>query len=254
VFTIGTNHPFLKELFDQPQPNDPALWAVLIGNHAGEARVDEVQNPTQCVLRTEAALTYFSPQTEQSTLERSIEDFLNIGPVWLVWPQNTSLTPPTIGSVEVLPRYEFYDYDPESDDLREMRKKLPPELRIKKIDGRLLELCEWKSEMEFYCGGVDGFLKYGLGYCLLSGEQIITEAYVSAFGRNRADIGAITRKPYRGRGYAPITCAYLIEACEKRGYQAYWSCERDHHASVQVARKLGFQHMLPYKIYEYSPP
>lgn len=252
MFSIPTDHPILKELFNQPQPNDPALWAVLRGNHNGKALVDDVQHPSQCVLRTEAALTYFSPQSDQSFLEDSVEDFLNIGPIWLIWPQNTCLTPPLVGSTDVLPRYEFFDYDPESIVLRGLREKLPSGLIIQQIDAELLERCEWKSEMEFYCGSVAGFLKHGLGYCLLLGDEIITEAYASAFGRNRAEIGAITREPYRGQGYAPITCAYLIQACEIRGFQAYWSCDTDNPASVRVARKLGFQQMQPYVIYEYD--
>jgi RimJ/RimL family protein N-acetyltransferase len=86
----------------------------------------------------------------------------------------------------------------------------------------------------------------------MQGEEIIVKAYVSSFGDRTAEIGAVTRQAYRGRGYAPITCAYLIEACELRGYQAYWSCDADNPASIRVAQKLGFRQEKAYQILEYS--
>ena len=59
-----------------------------------------------------------------------------------------------------------------------------------------------------------------MGLCLMQGNEIIVEAYASSFGHVTAEIGAVTHEAYRGKGYAPITCAYLIEACEQRGYHA----------------------------------
>ena len=67
-----------------------------------------------------------------------------------------------------------------------------------------------------------------------------------------AEIGAITHKPYRGMGYAPITVAYLIEALEQRGYHAYWSCDEDNPSSARVARKLGFREEKAYEWLEYE--
>ena len=106
--------------------------------------------------------------------------------------------------------------------------------------------------MEFYAGSLSKFLAHGVGLCLMREEEILVEAYASALGKTRAEIGAITREAYRGRGYAPIACAFLIEACQQRGYQAYWSCDADHLASLRVAHKLGFQQERAYRIYEYN--
>ena len=91
----------------------------------------------------------------------------------------------------------------------------------------------------------------GMGSCMMQGGEIIIEAYVSSFGDTHAEIGAVTRAPYRGHGYAPIACAYLIQACEQRGYHAYWSCDTDNLASVRVARKLGFRQERAYQVLEY---
>ena len=106
--------------------------------------------------------------------------------------------------------------------------------------------------MEFYAGSLENFLRHGIGLCMMKGEEIIVETYASALGKLRAEIGAITMEKYRGRGYASIACSYLIQECEQRGYQAYWSCDADHIASIQAARKLGFRKERAYSIFEYE--
>jgi hypothetical protein len=58
VIECPVNHPALPALFDPMIPDHPALWAVLKERHTGRAMVDNEEHPTQCVLRTDAALTY----------------------------------------------------------------------------------------------------------------------------------------------------------------------------------------------------
>ena len=94
MFNTPVTNPALQEIFNPDLPNSPALWAALLGKHSGKAVVDHPQNPTQCVLRTEAALSYFSPQTKQDFLDKATAYFRSLGPVWLVWPHSISLRPP----------------------------------------------------------------------------------------------------------------------------------------------------------------
>jgi RimJ/RimL family protein N-acetyltransferase len=129
---------------------------------------------------------------------------------------------------------------------------LPEGLDIRPIDRQLLGRCEWREDIEFYCGSVDNFLVNGIGLALMQGDEIISETYATSLGDARAEIGAVTRAAQRGRGYAPIACAFLIQACAQRGYQAYWSCDADNAASARVARKLGFEREGAYQILEYS--
>jgi len=259
----------LQPLFSLDLPNSPALWAVLKGNYAGKALVDDYTHPRECVLRTEAALTYFGRNTSQAFLARAIEHFQHLGPVWLVWPHQTDLQPPERSSPETIPRLEFFDIDPDSESLRRLRQQLPNDLQIRGIDAEIFEHCLWREEMTFYAGSAANFLMHGIGVCLMKvgrghraaqgdseacikkSDQILAEAYASAMGKTRAEIGAITKEAFRSRGYAPIACAYLIEECRRRGYQAYWSCDGDNDASIRVAQKLGFRQMRAYKIYDY---
>lgn len=213
--------------------------------------VDDVQFPSQCVLRTDATLTYFSNQTNQVFLDKAITYFRKSGSIWLVWPQKTSLHPPECEGRNTRNRLEFCEYDPYSEILANLRKRLPVGSDIHVINHQLLERCEWLTEIEFYAGSTSNFLQHGIGLCMMKGNEIIVEAYAFSLGKTRAEIGAITRKAYLGQGYAPITCAYLIEVCERRGYQAYWSCDTDNPASIRVAQKLGFRQENAYLVFEY---
>jgi RimJ/RimL family protein N-acetyltransferase len=252
LYQCAVDHPRLRALFDTDVPNSPALWAVLNGRHKGQALVDDRHEPSQCVLRTNAVLTYFSSQTEQSFLNEAVARVRKRGPVWIVWPDGNALQPPAAEGMQIISRLEFLDYDPESAVLAEWRRRLPAGFSICPIDRSLLKRCEWREEMEFYCGSLDNFLANGLGLCLTQGDEIIVEAYASAFGQEKAEIGAITHERYRGRGFAAVACAYLMEACTRRGYRAYWSCDADNLASLRVARKLGFRHVRAYKIFDYE--
>jgi len=244
-----TDHPALPGLFDLQVPNNPALWAVLEGRHSGKAWVDELINPSQCVLRTDATLTYASRHVSQDFLGEAISHFRQKANLWLVRSQDD---PPAPEGYRVLPRLEFYNIDPLSPILAGFRSCLPQGYAMSRIDRALLERCEWRDDMAFYCGSLENFLHHDLGMCLIHGDEIIVEAYASALGSPYAEIGAITQAPYRGRGLAPITVAYLIEALSERGYQAYWSCDIDNPASARVARKLGFRIERFYEVWEYT--
>jgi RimJ/RimL family protein N-acetyltransferase len=252
MHAFPVNDPVLQELFDPNQPNSSALWAVLLGNYSGKAVVDNVQIPSQCVLRTDAQLTYFSNQTSQAFLDEAIAHFRESGSIWLVWPHSTSLHPPENKSRNILDRLEFYGFDPQSEILAKLRRRLPVGYDIRMIDNQLLERCEWRAEIEFFAGSMSNFLLHGIGLCMMKDDEIIVEAYAFSLGKPWAEIGAITHKEYWGQGYAPIACAYLIEVCEERGYQAYWSCDTDNPASIRVAQKLGFLQENAYRVFEYN--
>ncbi len=243
------DHPKLPNLFDPNVPNNPALWAVFLGRHSGRALVDDRDHPGQCLLRTDAYLTYASRHIRIEFLAQAVDYFRHAGPMWLVRMEGD---PPAPISYKTLPRLEFTGYVRFSKQLINLRKRLPDGYAIKPIDMDLLQRCEWREDMIFYCGSLENFLRHDLGVCLMHGDEIITEAYASAFGIHSAEIGAITHEAHRGRGFAAITVAYLIEMVEQRGYHAYWSCDLDNPASASVARKLGFKVERPYEIFEYG--
>jgi GNAT superfamily N-acetyltransferase len=243
------DNPELPDLFDPLIPNNPALWAVFLKRHSGKALVDNPKHPRQGVVHSAAALTYASQGISQEFLTKAINRFRRSREVWLVRNQGD---PPAPAGYHVNPRLEFYGYDRHSKVLSDLRVRLPTKFDIRRIDQDLIKRCEWQEAMAFYCGSVRNFLRHDLGLCLMKGDEIIVEAYASALGHPFAEIGAITHEAYRGRGYAPIAVAHLIEALEQLGYHGYWSCDVDNLASARVARKLDFKIEKAYEIWEYS--
>jgi len=253
MIEFPANHPALVRLFDTKIPNPSVLWSVLLGRNSGKALVDNLESPTQCVLRTDTALTFFSPRIHQSFFDEAVNCYRRKEPVWLVWSESPNLHPPVPNSAQTIHRIAFRNIQPDSEILHEWRQNVPSGFAIRPIDRQLIERCEWRDEMAYYCGSLDNFMENGIGVCMMLQEEIVAEAYASSLGKVYAEIGAITRDNYRGRDFAPVVCAYLIEECLRQGYQPYWSCDMDNMASIRVAQKLGFSQSRNYVIYEYDP-
>jgi RimJ/RimL family protein N-acetyltransferase len=246
------DHPALRTLFSGPVPGRPVLWAVLNGRHTGRAWVDDAGDPSQCAVRTDAVLTFVSRGADQAFLDAAVAVARGAGEVWLVWPLAMAARLRAPEAAAIFERLEFDECDPGSSKLAALIRHLPEGFTTTPIDRALLERCEWRSDMEFFCGSLDSFLTNGIGLCMMHGDDIIVEVYASSLGQTHAEIGAVTRKTHRGRGFAPIACAYLIQECQQRGYQACWSCETDNTASIRVAQELGFQEQKVYQVLEYS--
>lgn len=62
------------------------------------------------------------------------------------------------------------------------------------------------------------------------------------------EIGIETHPDARGRGLATAVAARMIEHLSEHGITPVWSCRESDHASVALARKLGFRPVrrLPY--------
>ncbi len=246
------SHPDLRKLFPPQQPNRAELEAVLAGRRAGTAAVDDASHPTECVLRSQAYLTFPSSGIRQNALDAGLACLSALGPIWLIWDSalHPGVEPPEANSVRQ--RIGFAECDVTGPRLAGLRDSLPAGLSVRRIDRELIERCEWREEMVFYCGSLDNFLDHGLGVCLMRGDEILSEAYASALGRDLAEIGAVTREAHRRRGYALLASSFLIELCRTKGYGVYWSCDAENEASAGLARRLGFAAETRYSEYEYT--
>jgi hypothetical protein len=59
-------------------------------------------------------------------------------------------------------------------------------------------------------------LAQGFGYCLIRGQELLSEAFAADAALGMIEIGTITAECYRRRGYAAVTCAHLIRESEAR--------------------------------------
>ena len=144
------------------------------------------------------------------------------------------------GATEQFPRLEFYARPPQDAAVARLLRAVPVELTLQHADRETIEHCQWRTDLLQVFGSVANFLGQSVGSVLLDRDQILSEAHAFFWGEGEVEIGTITHEAYRGLGYAALTCAHLIHACEARGFQTYWGCDIDNPASAAVARKLGY--------------
>jgi RimJ/RimL family protein N-acetyltransferase len=141
---------------------------------------------------------------------------------------------------------EFYDR-PIGQGLEPYLRQVPSDCTIKRLDRHLIMRTEWgPNDVAFY-GGFDIWEKICFGYCLMRGDEILSEATVGPPGLGLYEPGLFTQKDYRGKGYGTMVVARLIQEIEATGGRTYWNCAKQNMASVAVARKLGYRTQKEYR-------
>lgn len=226
-------------------PNHPALSAVLLGHAPGCAVVDDMVRPRQALLRSDYSFTFVGRSVEQDFLVSGLARLREQGRTSLVWREGAGAPP--LEADRVIERYEYRRREGPLDVLSLERNH-----EFRRMDARLMQRCQWKSEIELACGSVERFLRFCRGWCLVEGNEILSEAYAVFRGEKTYEIGVVTPAACRGRGFAPMTCARLIESCADDGMETYWSCHRSNRASNRVAAKLGFTDCREYQFLVYG--
>jgi GNAT superfamily N-acetyltransferase len=109
-----------------------------------------------------------------------------------------------------------------------------------RMQGSVVPAYFWKD--------ADDFLENGVGFSLYEDGQLTTTAYSAFIFGNELELGIETCEPHRGKGYALLTCARLIDYCLENGFEPVWSCRLENQGSYKLAQKLGFEpcRYLPY--------
>lgn len=92
----------------------------------------------------------------------------------------------------------------------------------------------------------------GFGYCLMREDIILCEAFAGPLVDGLIEIGVGTHESHRRRGYATLTCAHLIRACEEKGYRTFWNTNKQNLASKALARKLGYRTEQEFRVLAWS--
>ena len=242
--------PSLRGLFDPRQPAALRCFAVLEGNAAGKVFTDDPLNPTWAVVQEAGFGTiYPGGDLPAAILNQLIAELRPQGEVLIgLWPDDTRL--------DQLPTDADYDGWVVEFSQRDNPTKpflpLPEELALRPID---LNLFDRLADRELYIaifGSAEAALQLGFGLCLLRpspvGDKLLCEAFAGPRALGMIEIGVETREDYRRRGYAAITCAALIEQCDRQGFPPYWNCDKRNQASLALAHKLGFRGGREYRL------
>lgn len=153
---------------------------------------------------------------------------------------------PRISMLPVDPYYnglvlEFYER-PIGKGLDEIICQMPPDCELRRLDSKLILKTEWgPNDAEFY-GGPEQWEKKCLGYVLMRGSEIISEATIGPSAR-KTDLfepGVFTQPKHRGKGFGTIVSARLIKEIEAMGGRTFWNCDKANPSSSAIARKLGY--------------
>ncbi len=245
----------LRAFFGESPPNAPMLDACLDRRAPGRAFVDDFRAPTACVVAMNYSFVFLGGRPAAGFIERALLRLRRDQPLQVVWPDGR---PPRAPAPDrAVDRIEFRErLDPAGSRLREASARMPEGGSIARIDAHTIERCIWRDEVASAAGSVAEFLAHGIGFCLVLAGRIVAEAYSCFWGMDRVEVAVVTHAEHRGRGYAGVVCARLIEACEAIGFKSYWSCDAANGASVRLARRLGFTNPREYRLlyYPQNPP
>jgi hypothetical protein len=238
--------PQLRALFDPGMPAGFRCFAVLAGDAVGRILTDDLARPTWGAVQEGAFGTvYPGGALTQSTWRELIASLREDGDVLVgLWPDDDRI-------LQLLPAPDYNGFTLDFTNRPigvGLEAQLPDGYSIHNLDRALFER---SADRDFYSnlyGSADQALEKLSARFLMRGDEIFCEAYAYFAALGTIEIATATGEPYRGRGYATLTCAQLIQDCEARGYQTYWNCAKQNLASAAVARKLGYRTEKEYRL------
>jgi RimJ/RimL family protein N-acetyltransferase len=241
--------PQLRSLFDPYMPAGFRCFAVLDGNVVGRILTDDPADPTCGVVQEGAFGTvYPAGAIDAPTWRELIADLRDDGDVLVgLWPDD--------GRIDLLPLARDYDGftldftdRPIGAGLDAYLRQPPDGCHMRNLDSELFERSQDRDFYSALYGSAERALQNIQARFLMRGDEICCEAYAYFAALDTIEIATSTSVPYHGRGYATITCAHLIRACERQGYRTYWNCAKQNLASAAVARKLGYRKEKEYRL------
>jgi RimJ/RimL family protein N-acetyltransferase len=128
----------------------------------------------------------------------------------------------------------------------------PHDFRIVRTDREIFKEMKGKVIPYHFWDNADDFLDRGVGFSLIYKNQLATTAYVSFIHDDKLELGIETMPEFRGKGFAQLTCASLINYCIRNKYEPVWACSLENSGSYKLAQKLGFEPVVKIPYYRLS--
>lgn len=233
-------------LFQNIDHSIAIVFAVLEGNSPGRVFVDDLATPSSVFLFPEGTFFYINGDENNAAfcqsvsnlifdeiLPNAIEKEAVIFAFTTAWRNRLDLLLRTKGVITI--HRKVFHFNPEKfADYRRKPANLPDGLTIQPIDSALAE------KYPVYQPLIEPRSKR-FGFCLLKGDEVISECSSIYVGGSEAEIDIHTKEEYQGRGYAQLVASAFITACLSKGVRPNWACWPERQASVALARKLGFE-------------
>ena len=233
-------------LFSQIEHNIATVYSVLEGNSPGRVFVDKLHHPSCAFLFPEGTFYYIAGDEKNETFCHSIcqllfnkilpsadEKEMVLFTFSEAWRERLDKLLEEKGAIRIYRK--VFDFNSEKYfEYSQKRKDIPNGMHLQPIDTNLAE------RFPQYRSMVDPRSKR-FGYCLMNGEEVVSECSSIYVGNGEAEIAIHTAEEYRRRGYALLVAGAFIDACQEKGLRPNWACWPERQASWALAKKLGFE-------------
>lgn len=242
----------LRLFFSVNMPISLRCFAILNGDAVGRILVDDPVEPGYAIVQEMGdGAIYIGGMLTPPIVSEAIDTLRRDRDVIVgLWPDDPRL--------ELLPPSPDYDgvaidftNRPVGEGLGHLLP-VPEGCRLQAIDQHLFQRLAHPEWYVSVFGSAEMALDKGLGYCLMRHNTILCEAFAGPSANGMIEIGVGTPERYRRRGYATVTCAHLIRACEERGYRTFWNTAAQNVASKALARKLGYRVEQAFRVVAWS--
>ncbi len=244
-------------------PYDSAWVASALDRRDSRMFVDNPSSPAVALLCYRDGVSFIAGEPDPSAARSLIHTATELSDdpprlSWISLPSDpwTDIFRSEFGYTFYVFKRVSFTFDPsKAPRLRQWERAAPDGLVLQRIDLALARRIASELDPSFgLCWpSPEEFVEKSLGFCLTKGDSIVSIAW-SAFQPGTRMLPAVsTAPPFRGRGFAPLTCAPLIRHCLENNIEPEWSAALVNHASLSVARKLGFSRELIHHWAQYCP-
>lgn len=242
----------LEQYFAQVPANEPMLRAFIDGRVPGHAFLDRSPEATAAVVAVNYRFIFFGGNPSPAFQQEAVQQLCYQRAIDVVWPLLPVKLPRVLVPDEIVPRMEYRRRPDDGDGLLPRLAAGAPQAEVRRIDSHNIKQCLWRDDVLRATGSTSEFLGHGLGYCLVVAEEIVAEAYAVIWNGARAEIATVTHPRHRGRGYATVLCASLIQACEAVDLETYWNCDAGNEPSMRLAARLGYRDPHEYRLVRFA--
>jgi GNAT superfamily N-acetyltransferase len=229
---------------------DRAFIDCVLEGQSGTARADSLGTPT--VARVDCGpFTAFAGDAAAS----AVVDLIGCAPVDWVTPETdawrSALEREFAGRIRAISFVTFSSASLDTRALDRLAGSLPSGYALRRLDaelaGRLVAQMK-KDWLLASFASLDDFLRRGIGYVVMHGDEIVASASSAVRSSRAIDIDIETAPAHRSRGLGTAVGATLALECLMRGIDPLWLASNE--TSCRLATKLGYTRGDSYETFE----
>ncbi|SDQ56819.1 GNAT family N-acetyltransferase [Virgibacillus salinus] len=261
-----------KELLYEQGHIEPK--AIIEGKNSGRIFVDDIISPTSGFIWLGSNNGFiFIGNEENEGFNFELKNFINtvikldvrkVGLTSFEAIGNHSKWNKTIKKVfgENLISYNQRVYELQKDDYRKQNVPIIEQgYEVIKITKTILENRDYlvyenieflhSKVLEFWTS-FERFLNYGIGYCVVYENEIVSVCFSGVVAGNVHGIDIETLKHHQGKKLAQKVAHTFVKDCIENNNTPYWDCMEVNKPSVSVVENIGFKNKFNYIWYSIS--